>query len=143
MCGSPLIATSTPLDVWHWVDFLRRQNEPLLQRDRGRPQSVTIAKLAAFETFETQDMRERQVAGFGGLLLAGRWWYDDRMLKIRMKRDAKQNAAAMKRLTQIETSIIELPNEDLLDLADIFREESETAIARYAFAEMARRNISL
>jgi len=88
-------------------------------------------------------MRERQVAGFGGLLLAGRWWYDDRMLKIRMKRDAEQNAAAMKRLTQIETSIIELPNEDLLDLADIFREKSETAIARYAFAEMARRNISL
>lgn len=74
MCGSPLIATSTPLDVWHWGGFLRRQNEPLLQRDRGRPQSVTIAKLAAFETFETQDMRERQVVGFGGLPLAGRWW---------------------------------------------------------------------
>ena len=58
------------------------------------------------------------------------------MLKIRMKRDAEQNAAAMKRLTQIETSIVELPNEDPLDLADIFREKSETAIARYALAEM-------
>ena len=65
------------------------------------------------------------------------------MLKIRMKRDAEQNAAAMKRLTQIETSIIELPDEDLLDLADIFREKSETAIARYVFAEMARRKITL
>jgi len=64
------------------------------------------------------------------------------MLKIRMKRDAEQNAGAMKRLTQIETSIIELGNEDLLDLADIFREKSEAAIMQYAFAEMARRKIS-
>lgn len=92
---------------------------------------------------ETQHFGDSRVVGFGGLPLAGRWWYDDRMLKIRMKRDAEQNAAAMKRLTQIETSIIELPNEDLLDLADIFREKSETAIAHYAFAEMARRKISL
>jgi hypothetical protein len=60
-----------------------------------------------------------------------------------MKRDAEQNAGAMKRLTQIETSIIELENNDLLDLADIFREKSEMAIAQYAFAEMARRKISL
>jgi hypothetical protein len=64
------------------------------------------------------------------------------MLKLRMKRDAEQNAGAMKRLTQIETSIIKLGNEDLLDLADIFKEKSEAAIAHYAFAEMARRNIS-
>lgn len=38
---------------------------------------------------------------------------------------------------------MELPDEDLLDLADIFREKSETAIARYAFAEMTRRKITL
>lgn len=56
--------------------------------------------------------------------------------------DAEQNAGAMKRLTQIETSIIELGNEDLLDLADIFRERSEATIAQYAFAEMARRKIT-
>jgi hypothetical protein len=80
--------------------------------------------------------------GLWGLPLAGHWWYEDRMLKIRMKRDAEQNAGAMKRLTQIETSIIELGNEDLLDLADIFREKSEAAITQYAFAEMARRKIS-
>jgi len=49
----------------------------------------------------------------------------------------------MKRLTQIEMSIIELGDEDLLDLADIFRERSQTAIAQYAFAEMTRREISL
>ncbi|MDY0969300.1 hypothetical protein [Sphingomonas sp. CFBP9021] len=65
------------------------------------------------------------------------------MLKIRMKRDAEQNSGAMRRLTQIEMSIIELRNEDLLDLADIFRGKPETAIAQYAFAEMARRKISL
>ncbi|MDD1453302.1 hypothetical protein NHF48_023900 [Sphingomonas sp. H160509] len=60
-----------------------------------------------------------------------------------MKRDAEQNAAVIKRLAQIETSIVELGNEDLLDLADIFREKSETAIAQCAFAEMARRKITL
>ena len=65
------------------------------------------------------------------------------MLKIRMKRDAEQNAGAMKRLTQIEMSIIELGNEDLLDLADILRGKPETALAQYAFAKMARRKISL
>ena len=65
------------------------------------------------------------------------------MLKIRMKREAEQNAGALKRLTQIEISIIELGNEDLLDLADIYREKPEAAIAQYAFAEMARRKISL
>ena len=42
------------------------------------------------------------------------------MLKIRMKRNGEQNAGAMKRLIQIKTITIELPNEDLLDLADIF-----------------------
>ena len=65
------------------------------------------------------------------------------MLKIRMKRKADQNADAMKRPTQIEMSIIELGNDDLLDLADIFRGKPETAIAQYALAEMALRKISL
>jgi len=65
------------------------------------------------------------------------------MLKIRMKREAEQNAGALKRLTQIEISIVELGNEDLLDLADIYREKPEAAIAQYAFAEMARRKITL
>lgn len=65
------------------------------------------------------------------------------MLKIRIKREAEQNAGAMKRLTQIEMSIMELGDEDLLDLADIFWGKPETAIAQYDFAEMARRKISL
>jgi hypothetical protein len=65
------------------------------------------------------------------------------MLKLRMKREAEQNARAMKRLTQIEMSITGLENEDLLDLADIFAEKPETLIAQYAFSEMGRRKISL
>jgi hypothetical protein len=65
------------------------------------------------------------------------------MLKSRMKREAEQSARAMKRLTQIETSIAALKDEDLLDLADIFAEKPETAIAQYTFAEMARRKINL
>jgi hypothetical protein len=65
------------------------------------------------------------------------------MLKFRMKREVAQSARAMKRLAQIEVSITGLGNEDLLDLADIFAEKSESPIAQYAFAEMARRKISL
>jgi len=111
---------------------------------RHRPSSVlNVAKAATFETFETQHIRDTRAPSFGDLPLACHWWYDGRMLKIRMKREAEQNAGAMKRLTQIEMSIIELGNEDLLDLADIFRVKPETAIAQYAFAEMARRKISL
>jgi hypothetical protein len=62
---------------------------------------------------------------------------------LRMKREVAQSARAMKRLTQIEMSITGLADEDLLDLADIFAEKPETPIAHYAFAEMARRKISL
>jgi hypothetical protein len=51
-----------------------------------------------------------------------------------MKREAEQNARAIKSLAQIEMSIAELGDEDLLDLADIFKEKSEGAIAQYAFA---------
>jgi hypothetical protein len=65
------------------------------------------------------------------------------MLKLRMKREAEQNARAMKSLTQIGLSILAPGDEDLLDLADIFAEDAETPVARYAFAEMARRQISL
>ena len=60
-----------------------------------------------------------------------------------MKREAAQNAGSIKRLTQIEISIKELADEDLLDLADIFKDKAETAIAQYALTEMARRKISL
>jgi hypothetical protein len=60
-----------------------------------------------------------------------------------MKRQAEENARVMKRLTQIEMSIIELGNKNLRDLGDIFRGKPKTAIAQYAFAEMALRKVSL
>jgi hypothetical protein len=65
------------------------------------------------------------------------------MLKTRMKRKSAENAGAMKRLTRIETSIHELADDDLLDLADIFLGKPDTDISQYASVEMARRKISL
>lgn len=65
------------------------------------------------------------------------------MLKLRMKREAQQGARVIRSLTQVETSITALEDEDLLDLADIFAGKPETTIAKFAFTEMARRKISL
>lgn len=65
------------------------------------------------------------------------------MLKVRKKREAQRSAIEAQRLGQVEASINSLVNEDLLDLADIFKQSSGTLIAQYAFAEMRRRGISL
>jgi len=65
------------------------------------------------------------------------------MLKTRMKRVADRGDHAVRRLAEIEASIGKLSNEDLLDLADIFKAELRPPIGDMAFAEMARRNISL
>lgn len=65
------------------------------------------------------------------------------MLKTRMRRVAKSGTAAVERLAQIEASLMSLDNEDLLDMADIFKTEPRTILEDMAFAEMARRNISL
>ncbi|RYY14232.1 MAG: hypothetical protein EON55_08820 [Alphaproteobacteria bacterium] len=65
------------------------------------------------------------------------------MLKTRMKRLAHRSEAAVQRLAEIEASITILGNEDLLDIADIFKAEPRTPLGESAFAEMARRNISL
>jgi hypothetical protein len=62
------------------------------------------------------------------------------MLKTRMKRVGDH---AVRRLAEIEASIADLSNEDLLDLADIFKAEPRSPIGDMAFVEMARRNISL
>jgi len=43
------------------------------------------------------------------------------MLKIRKKREARRSALAAERLAQVTASIAGLENEDLLDLADIFK----------------------
>ncbi len=66
-----------------------------------------------------------------------------RMLKTRIKRLADRGDHAVRRLAAIEASIADLSNEDLLDLADIFKAEPRSPIGDMAFVEMARRNINL
>lgn len=65
------------------------------------------------------------------------------MLKIRIKRRADQAALAVERIARIGMSIAALQNEDLLDLADIFKFQTHTPLAAMAFAEMKKRSISL
>ncbi len=66
-----------------------------------------------------------------------------RMLKTRIKRLADRGDRAVQRLAEIEASITNLSNEDLLDLADIFKAEPRPPIGDMAFLEMARRDIRL
>jgi hypothetical protein len=65
------------------------------------------------------------------------------MLKTKMKRLTGRGDRAVERLAEIETSITRLADNDLLDLADIFKAEPRTPIGEMAFLEMARRSISL
>lgn len=65
------------------------------------------------------------------------------MLRTRMKRLADRGEHAMRRLAEIETATRNLADEDLLDLADIFKAEPRTPLGDLAFAEMVRRNITL
>ena len=65
------------------------------------------------------------------------------MLKIRNKRRVEQGVQATERLARVEASIGALQNEDLLDLADIFRSQIDTPLAEMAAAEMKKRAISL
>ncbi|RYY13796.1 MAG: hypothetical protein EON55_09665 [Alphaproteobacteria bacterium] len=60
-----------------------------------------------------------------------------------MKRLADRGEHAMRRLAEIETATRNLADEDLLDLADIFKAEPRTPLGDLAFAEMAKRNITL
>lgn len=65
------------------------------------------------------------------------------MLKIRNKRRAEQGAHATQCLAHVEASITALQNEDLLDLADIFKSQIQSPLAEMASAEMKKRAISL
>ncbi|MEK9212864.1 hypothetical protein SM191_16750 [Sphingomonas sp. 2378] len=65
------------------------------------------------------------------------------MLKTRMKRIADRQATTAKTVALIEASITALSNEDLLDLADIFNRDPRSPLGDMAFAEMAKRGISL
>ncbi len=61
----------------------------------------------------------------------------------RKKWRADRGTRALNLLANIEASIAELADEDLLDLADIFSEKPQAAINDLASAEMLRRNIGL
>lgn len=63
------------------------------------------------------------------------------MLKLKAKRQARHNARAENHLAAIQASIIALDDEDLLDIADIFRDRRDTPLAAYAFAEVDRRKL--
>lgn len=65
------------------------------------------------------------------------------MLRYRSRRLAARGALAVKRLIEIEASIASLKDDDLLDLADIFRNMPLTPLAESAFSEMAKRELSL
>ncbi|MBB4620009.1 hypothetical protein [Sphingomonas abaci] len=65
------------------------------------------------------------------------------MLKSRMKRLDQTRDQAAARLADIENSLLSLDDEDLLDIADIFRNQPMSLIGQIVLAEMQKRNISL
>ncbi|MEG3171156.1 hypothetical protein U1708_02910 [Sphingomonas sp. ZB1N12] len=65
------------------------------------------------------------------------------MLKTRIRHRARRAAETEASLASINGSITALQDEDLLDLADIFRSQTETPIAEIAAAEMKKRGITL
>lgn len=65
------------------------------------------------------------------------------MLRLQMKRLARRNEEAARRLAEIEVSITALSNDNLLDQADIFQTQPRGALGEIAWTEMGRRNISL
>lgn len=65
------------------------------------------------------------------------------MLKTRMKRLAQRSEQAVQHLAAIKASITGLGDDDLLDMADIFKAEPDNPLGAIAFEEMKRRNIRL
>lgn len=70
-------------------------------------------------------------------------FYGELMLKTRTKRLAIRSASAAQHLADIQATIIDLADEDLLDLADIFQSKLKGPIAEMAAARNGKRNISL
>ncbi|MGY2737245.1 hypothetical protein [Sphingomonas sp. UYP23] len=64
------------------------------------------------------------------------------MLTTRPKWRADRGARALKKVSEIEASIVALHDEDLLDLYDIFAEAATSALGKLAAHEMARRNLT-
>ena len=65
------------------------------------------------------------------------------MLKTLMKRLNTSRERAAVQLAAIEVSVTGLADEDLLDLADIFRSRPDSVLGQMALAEMKKRNIRL
>ena len=65
------------------------------------------------------------------------------MLKRRIKRRELEGARAVEMMADVRASIVALNDEDLLDLADIFRGDAKASLMTLAAAEMERRNLSL
>ena len=65
------------------------------------------------------------------------------MLKRRIRRQTAEAEQAATRLAVVEASIAALGDEDLLDLADIFRGMVPTQLWDMAAAEMGRRGLRL
>lgn len=65
------------------------------------------------------------------------------MLRSKMKRLDQDRDQAVARLADIEFSLLSLDDEDLLDIADIFRNQPTSLIGQIVLAEMEKRHISL
>lgn len=65
------------------------------------------------------------------------------MLKTRMRRLAATSDDAAARLDAITMSVTSLADEDLLDLADIFKAAPASPLHEMTRSEMVRRNIGL
>jgi hypothetical protein len=78
-----------------------------------------------------------------GLPLSKLGCYNRAMLKTRIKRRADQGARALKLVATFQAEIAALPDEDLLDLADIFASVAGSTISEIANVEMNKRGISL
>lgn len=64
------------------------------------------------------------------------------MQRTKPKWRADRGANALKIFSEIETSIVALNDEDLLDLQDIFAGSPGSALGTLALDEMRRRNLS-
>jgi len=65
------------------------------------------------------------------------------MLTPRNRRRADRSTRALKRLSVIEAEILGLPDEDLLDLVDIFTSRTGSIVGELATLEMNKRGLSL
>ncbi|WP_107961611.1 hypothetical protein [Sphingomonas sp. PP-CE-3G-477] len=65
------------------------------------------------------------------------------MLNLRTKRRVATGDRASARLAEIQASVSALVDDDLLDLADIFKSAAPTPLWDIAQAEMTRRDLKL